>query len=181
MLLVNPGHWREGEKGPQWGATDHCPPGSVHPAQFSPFQNRQSILHPSLTLPGPLGTVTGAALFPHLLSRAAGCAGPKYSPATVLSRVQWLPGSAESFSESCLVSTAAVQPRSGNRSKGPALLLHHALRLAETHNEVSLHAILLAFFSAMQPGEIPPPGRPLGETRLCQRHFLEVDLRPDER
>ena len=99
----------------------------------------------------------------------------------VLSRVQWLPGSAESFSESCLVSTAAVQPRSGNRSKGPALLLHHALRLAETHNEVSLHAILLAFFSAMQPGEIPPPGRPLGETRLCQRHFLEVDLCPDER
>ena len=88
MLLLNPGHWREGEKGPQWGATDHRPPGSVYPAQVSPFQNRQSILHPSLTLPGPLGTVTGAALFPHTLSRAAGCAGAKYSLATVLSRVQ---------------------------------------------------------------------------------------------
>ena len=99
----------------------------------------------------------------------------------VLSRVQWLPRSAESFPESCLVSTAAVQPRTGNRSKGPALLLHHTLRLVEAHSEVSLHAILLASFSAMQPGEIPPPGRPPGETRLCQRHFLEVDLCPDER
>ena len=79
------------------------------------------------------------------------------------------------------MSTAAVQPRTGNRSKDPALLLHHALRLAEAHSEVYLHAILLASFSAMQPGEIPPPGRHPGEARLCQRRFLEVDLCPDER
>ena len=73
---------------------------------------------------------------------------PREETRPVLSRVQRLPRSAESFSESCLVSTARPEPASWTlcppssaqeweQEEGPAPLLHHALRLAEAHSESS--------------------------------------------